>query len=463
MSQVSSIDELIPLIEVCYQCGTCTGSCPITRFNQEKNPRKLINMLVTTGDASVLDDNELLWLCTTCYQCEDRCPQGIPLADVFVKLKNLSVEQGKIPPSVRKEIEAIAKNGYTFPITKGILSKRKRLGLPTPPPPAMDEIRAIVKQTTDLDFTNIEAGAHPLAEEGTTESVPENAQGLALFLGCTIPYKLPQIEAAARYVFEKLDIPVFDLPFGCCPDPNGAHSFNSTMWYALAARNLALAEEKGLDILTLCNGCYETLHYVNQKLKTDPDLLKKVNEYLKSTGKQYRATNKVVHLHEYLHEEVGYKRLRQLITKPLEELRIAVHYGCHSLRPKKINPPEDPENPRWLWDFIEEVLGAQPTRYMDEALCCGAGVRDINQDTSFNLMAYKVEQMEYMEANVIMTPCPTCFLQFDAGQKIVLKDKNSTIKGLPVFYFVELLAIAMGADPKKIGVNLHLIKPKFSF
>ncbi len=460
----STLNDLIPVLEVCYQCGTCTGSCPITRFNPEKNPRKLINQLITTGDPSILDDQELLWLCTTCYQCEDRCPQGIPLADIFVKLKNLTVKEGKVPPSVRKEIEAIAKSGYTFPITRGILSKRERLGLPIPPSPNMTEIRTIVKLTTDFDVNGLKDTEEK--EESKFQNVeidiPDGDKGFALFLGCTIPYKLPQIEAAARFILDKLEIPVYDLPFGCCPDPNGAHSYNSTMWYALAARNLAIAEEKGLDILTLCNGCYETLNYVNQKLKHEPQLLKEVNKYLKEAGKQYKGKNKVIHLHEFLHEEIGYKRLKQLVTRPLEALKISVHYGCHSLRPKKINPPEDPENPQWLWDFVEEVLGAQPTHYMDEALCCGAGVRDINQDTSFNLMAYKVEQMERMEANAIMTPCPTCFLQFDAGQKIVLKNKDAKIKGLPTFYFVELLALAMGADPKQIGINLHLIKPKLN-
>ena len=283
----------------------------------------------------------------------------------------------------------------------------------------------------------------------------------ALFLGCTIPYKLPQLEAATRFVMDKLGLEFVDLPFGCCPDPNGIHSYSEDTWYALAARNLALAEEQGLNIIALCNGCYETLHYVNTKLQNDAKKLAKVNSQLAKINQEYKASISVIHLYEFLHEQIGYSKLNQLVVNPLENLRVSVHMGCHLLRPRSIDQPEDAENPLWLWDFVENVIQAEPVHYVDETLCCGAGIREMDQQASFGITKHKIEQMEKMGANAIMMPCPTCFLQFDGSQKLILREEGETssIQGTPAFYMTELLAIAMGAEPKAIGLNYHLMKP----
>lgn len=284
----------------------------------------------------------------------------------------------------------------------------------------------------------------------------------ALFLGCTIPYKLPQLEAATRFVMEKLGLEFVDLPFGCCPDPNGIHSYSEDTWYTLATRNLALAEEQGLDIITLCNGCYETLHYVNQKLKNDAKKLARINSLLAKVNQEYKASISVIHLHEFLHEKIGYDKLSQMIVNPLSNFRISVHYGCHALRPQSIGQPENAEAPQWLWDFVENVIQAEPIHYVDETLCCGAGIREMDQSASFDITKHKIVQMETAGANAITVPCPTCFLQYDGSQKLILREESvgTQITGTPTFYFTELLAIAMGADPKAIGISYHLMKPE---
>ncbi len=285
----------------------------------------------------------------------------------------------------------------------------------------------------------------------------------ALFLGCTIPYRLPFLEAATRFVFKKLGLELIDLPFGCCPDPNGIRSYDEKTWYALAARNLSLAEEQNLNIITLCNGCFETLAYVNKKLQDDKSLLGEVNKYLAKINRKYEAKISVIHFHQFLHDVIGYDTLKHFIINPLKELNIAVHYGCHLLRPKKVLNVEEPENPEWLWEFVEDVLQANPTHYLDETLCCGAGIREVEQTTSLKITAHKIKNMEMAEANAILVPCPTCHLQFDAGQKLILKAEENEypkINGIPVFYQAELLAIAMGADPKKLGIQYHMVKPK---
>ena len=293
--------------------------------------------------------------------------------------------------------------------------------------------------------------------------LPENSRRdnmrYALFVGCTVAYKLPHIEAATRYVMDALGIYPVDLPFSCCPDPNGVHSYSSELWYTLAARNLALAEEQALDIVTLCSGCYATLKHSREILKSDSRLQKRINDRLKTVGRHYTGESEVLHFYQLLYEQVGYDRLQQLVVKQLHDLRIAVHYGCHSLRPKQMKPPENSEHPQWLWQFVDQVLGAETVHYLDESQCCGAGLREMNQDTALALTRRKIEQIEEMGANAMLVPCPSCYLQFDAGQRLLMRLDNNGITGTAVFYQTELLAIAMGAKPESIGMQFHMIKP----
>ena len=109
------------------------------------------------------------------------------------------------------------------------------------------------------------------------DNSPGDNMRFALFVGCTVAYKLPHLEAATRYVMEALGIYPVDLPFSCCPDPNGVHSYSSELWYTLAARNLALADEQALDIVALCNGCYATLKHARERSNKNSGLQKRIN------------------------------------------------------------------------------------------------------------------------------------------------------------------------------------------
>jgi len=131
------------LLNVCYQCGTCVSSCAGGLVNPEKNIRKLIQNLTDSTDVSELENSDLLWLCTSCYQCEDRCPEGVPLTTVLIRLKNMAVDRGLIPVSVQKEIETLKAHSFTFPPAKSIIARRKRLGLADLPRPAGAEMQTL--------------------------------------------------------------------------------------------------------------------------------------------------------------------------------------------------------------------------------------------------------------------------------------------------------------------------------
>ncbi|MFX0016393.1 MAG: CoB--CoM heterodisulfide reductase iron-sulfur subunit B family protein [Promethearchaeota archaeon] len=271
-----------------------------------------------------------------------------------------------------------------------------------------------------------------------------HSKDFALFLGCTIPLRYPFIESASRKVLNALNIKIKDLPFGCCPDPNGSQSFHKDTWFLLAARNLCLAEEENLDILTLCNGCYETLKVVNFELQNNEELRIRINKLLAEMGKEYRGIIKVRHIIQVLHE------LRDTISKrvlrPLNNFRFAIHYGCHLLRPSGILRTDNSEHPIILHELVQ-VLDGTTVTYLKSGMCCGAGSYITDYNTSLEIIREKIVEVNKTGADAMVVACPTCFRQYESGQFLVRKDageyygKNG--KGIPIVYYTELLAFAL--------------------
>ncbi len=136
--------EIKRLLNVCCQCGTCVSSCAGGLVNPEKNIRKLIQNLIDSADISELKNSDLLWLCTSCYQCEDRCPEGVSLTTLLIRLKNMAAARGLIPASVQKEIDTLGTHSFTFPPAKSIIARRTRLGLADLPRPPKAEMQALI-------------------------------------------------------------------------------------------------------------------------------------------------------------------------------------------------------------------------------------------------------------------------------------------------------------------------------
>lgn len=278
----------------------------------------------------------------------------------------------------------------------------------------------------------------------------------SLFLGCMIPLRLPALESTTRVLLNKFEINVENLTgAGCCPDPS-LKSLDQETWTTLAARNLVLAEEKEKDILTLCNGCFETLKTVNESLKKDVKLKKKINERLDSVGREYQGTIDVKHLVEILSKDIGVSRIKKGITTPLSNLKVAVHYGCHLLRPGNILNVDDPLRPNIL-DQLVEATGAESVPYYKKNLCCGAEVSGFDSETGKRLVKYKLDNVQRSKADCIVVVCPFCMLQYDVTQRLVKDDKGKNYD-IPVLYYPELLLLAMGTSPEELYLDMHRTK-----
>ena len=184
----------------------------------------------------------------------------------------------------------------------------------------------------------------------------------SLFLGCTIPARSRNYEMSARAVAESLGLELMDIPdFACCGFPMKASKQREAG--LLAARNLALAEEKGLEICTLCSACTSMLAEEAHHLERNPEQRQKVNGQLAKIGRKYEGNVKIRHFGQVLLEDVGLDRIKNSVKVDLKGMKVAMHYGCHYLKPSEIYPTgESPEKPSSL-DSLLEAVGAEPVSY----------------------------------------------------------------------------------------------------
>lgn len=277
----------------------------------------------------------------------------------------------------------------------------------------------------------------------------------AFFPGCTMAYRLQFAEKSIRMVAPKFDVDLVDLPFTCCPEPNAVRALSDDTWLTFAARNIALAEAEGLNILTACAGCHESLSLTKHELDEKPERKNEVNQILKDLGLEYKGNSIVTHMHQLLFDEIGIETISSKVTRPIP-IKVVTHSGCHLLRPERILHVDNAEVPVKL-DLLCEALGMEPLEYMDKTMCCGAGVRKTNSVTSYAVLREKMTSMEMVEPDAIVVFCPTCFITFESGQKVANRIFSTDFK-FPVFYYTELLAIAMDLPETDLLLAEHRVK-----
>lgn len=268
----------------------------------------------------------------------------------------------------------------------------------------------------------------------------------ALFAGCTIRVALPHIEMVARKVLPLLDIELKELAFACCPNAD-FRSTDEYSWLVVAARNLALAEKEGLDILSLCPGCTQTLKEANMILKDDASLRAKINKRLERIGLIFRGTTEANHHLVLLHQQIDI--LLQKIITPLDGIKLAIHTGCHLLMPSWIMQFDNPERPTKLEELVK-ILGATVTDYPKKTLCCGFGLFGSQKGTASRIIRDKVESAFLAGAEAFVVPCPSCFQQLDRNQLVAKRELKFEYQ-IPVFYYLQLVGLAMGFDLDEVG------------
>jgi len=273
-----------------------------------------------------------------------------------------------------------------------------------------------------------------------------------LYPGCLVSRRYPGFEVAARKVAECLGIVVAGVDgFSCCPDPVWIRSSNEDLWLTLAARNLSIGEGQGDTLLTLCNGCFETLRTASILLKEGKER-EKVNNYLKAVGKELKGEIEVKHMVQALYEEIGPEEIRKKVEIPLMGIKVACHPGCHYMRPSEISGVDDPVDPKVLIEMID-AIGAEVIPYQGKTLCCGLPIFQTDRELSLKLAWKKLALME--EADLIAVTCPSCFSQFETAQILRKGERNE--RPIPVFHYLELLALSIGVPKEELLLEVHRV------
>ncbi len=278
----------------------------------------------------------------------------------------------------------------------------------------------------------------------------------ALFLGCTVPVRGMNYELAARKVAERVGLEfIEDERFACCGFPAKAVDVETAL--LMSARNLAIAEEHGVNICALCSACNSTLAEANKLLKEDEELREMVNEQL--GGLRYNGTIEVKHFARILYEDIGIDTIRDFIVNPLNGFVFAPHYGCHYLKPAEaFDHFDDPEDPKSLDELIR-VTGAESISYEEKLLCCGGGILGIKEDVALKMAGKKWMNLLNYEIDGLISICPFCTVMYEGNQKKIEKVEGKQI-GIPVFYYPQILGLALGIPPEELGFNLNRVRPK---
>ena len=279
----------------------------------------------------------------------------------------------------------------------------------------------------------------------------------ALFLGCGIPSNENNYELATRRVLEKVGVNLNYMPgAGCCG--HDLEPIDRQTFLAWAARNLCIAESMGMDLLVLCPSCYLTLKSVNDCLRQDERQRQATNEMLGAVGLAFQGTARVIHYVDLLLEDQTLSLLRDRFVRPLQDLHIGVHYGCHLLRPSKTLAFDHPFNPTKI-DRLVEATGAKSIPYQDKTMCCGSSILGTDMRTSLSLAGLKLSNIKEAGLQAMVTVCPVCHLMYDGNQALI----NKTLKqdhDVPVLHLTQLLGLASGYGFEEVGLHKNKAAPE---
>jgi len=261
---------------------------------------------------------------------------------------------------------------------------------------------------------------------------------------------------SVKAIAKPLEIELIEIENWTCCGSTPYGSIDEEEAVLVAARNLAIAEKAGLDIVTPCSSCYVTLNKANLHLQTHPKLLAKVNQALGVAGLSYHGTLKIRHIVDVLVNDITPEGIGSKVQRRLEGLKVAPYYGCQLVRPNY--GLDDTENPQML-DRLVKSTGAEAVPFAMKAKCCGGSHSTSEEGKVIGLMHKILQNAADNGADCLVTPCPLCQTNLDAYQGKV-KSKFNASYNLPVLFITQLVGLALGLDAKAVGLETNIVSTK---
>lgn len=282
----------------------------------------------------------------------------------------------------------------------------------------------------------------------------------AYFPGCVAQGACRELHQSTQALTQALEIELVELKKAACCGSGTFKEDSQLLEDTVNARNIALAEELNLPLLTHCSTCQGVIGHVDERLKEcqkqDPVYINQVNDLLQKEGcLPYRGSTEVKHLLYALVTDYGLEEIQQRVTKSLSGLKCAAFYGCYLLRAQKSMPYDDPYNPQAMENMFRAV-GATPIYYRGRTQCCGWPLSSYATTQSFKMAGIHIQDALASGADCMVTPCPLCHLNLDSRQPEVEKVIGRKL-GLPVLHLPQLIALALGVKPKQLGLDRHIV------
>ena len=281
---------------------------------------------------------------------------------------------------------------------------------------------------------------------------------LSYFPGCTLKNHAKNFEDSALCSLKNLDVEVEEIRRWNCCGTVYSLTTDDLIHHVAPIRNLIRAKEAGSDrLMTLCAMCYNTLKRSNERVRSNPEDLGIINDLMYREEIDYEGDVDVVHLLEILKNEIKFENIAKKAVKSLKGLKVASYYGCYLVRPQEIGF-DDVENPMII-DELMTALGAEAIDFPYKVECCGAyqtvDKPEIIADRTNQILSSAIKQ----GAEVVTVSCPLCAFNLDQRQKET-QQKFPEFKNIPILYFSQLLAIALGCPQDSLRLDLHYIDPK---
>ncbi|RLD04690.1 MAG: disulfide reductase [Chloroflexi bacterium] len=275
----------------------------------------------------------------------------------------------------------------------------------------------------------------------------------AYFPGCSLEKMALSYHKSSLETTRTLGVELEELEDWNCCGATTYFQFDEVLANTLVARNLAMAEKQGLDFVAPCSACYKNSYFTNTYMKEDAALSKKINAALEIDNLQLSGNLKVHHLIDVFVDEVGTEEIKDKVVNPLTELKIAPYYGCQIIRPRKND--ENVEDPH----FFEEILtaiGADAVNFAYKTRCCGGSLLITNRPAALDMIRILLQNILRSGADIVATACPLCQVNLEVYQTQV-NEEFGTDFDIPVLYFTQLMGVALGIAPKKLGIGSELV------
>ena len=442
---------------LCYQCQKCSSGCPVEE-HFDLAPNQLMRA-IQFGQKEMVLHSTTIWLCAMCETCATRCPHDINITKIMDALKIMARNEGIAPkvPSVSLFYEAALRGINWF-------GRMYEAGL-------MGEIYLRQMMSGQLNYQQIWKNDLPLAlkmfKAGKLKLLPtfgkpkvkgkssEQRDGIAYFPGCSLHGTSKEYDLSTQGVFKALGVSLHEPErWGCC-GTTPAHSTNHYLSTLLPMKNVALMKEEGFEhITTPCPSCFLRMRVAVKDTHEDQSLRERLvqeNPHLSLNGIE------IDHLLSTVTDKIGYQRVASKVVHPFKGLKVVCYYGCIITRPPKITQEKDYEYPTNM-DRLMKTLGITSLDWSYKTRCCGASLGISQLPIALELSRKILKNAEGVGADAIVVACPLCHVNLDARQRQIEEELKEPFN-LPIIYFTQLMGLAFGLKPERLGLDKHFVDP----